>query len=82
MKKILILFVMAFGLMSFGSSELITNQNELPGVCCTATLIIDGEPGPSATSCINGVAGPETINLVCKMAKNKLMKELSIESAN
>jgi hypothetical protein len=81
-EKIIIFFVLTFSLMYFGSSELITNESEIPGVCCTAILIIDGEPGPSATSGINGVAGPETINLVCKMAKNKLIKELSIEPAN
>jgi len=64
--------------MSFSSGELSTNKSELPGVCCTATLVIDGEPGPSATACIDGVAGPATINVVCKIAKNKLKKELSI----
>ncbi|WP_339752783.1 hypothetical protein [uncultured Winogradskyella sp.] len=77
MKKILVLFVLAFSLMSFTSNKLITNKSELPQVCCKATLIINGEPGPSATACVNGVSGPETINLVCKMAKNKLMKELT-----
>lgn len=82
MKRILFLFVLAFSLMSFSGNDLIKFESELQQVCCTATLIINGEPGPSATACISGVAGPETISLVCTMARNKLFKELSIEPGN
>lgn len=80
MKKILVLFVLAFGLMSFSDNELITSDYEQSQVCCTATVIINGEPGPSATACVNGVAGPETINLVCKMARNAVLKKLEAEN--
>lgn len=80
MKKILVLFVLAFGLMSFSDSELMASNCEQSQVCCTATVIINGEPGPSATACINGVAGPETISLVCKMAKNAVLKKLEPEN--
>ncbi|MGB6269005.1 MAG: hypothetical protein WBF67_08350 [Olleya sp.] len=79
MKKLIFLFVLSLGFMSFSSNEIIENEKQI-STCCTATLIINGEPGPSATAFVSGI-GPETSKLACSLATSKLAQQLSI-SAN
>ena len=74
MKKILILFVLVFGLMSFGKINFESTQIQ---TCCTATLLVNGVPIESATACINGI-GPETSALACSAARGALKEKLQI----
>ena len=66
--------------MSFSNDRIIEDEKQI-STCCTATLIINGEPVSSATACVNGI-GPETTALACGLAKNKLKKNLEISSSN
>jgi hypothetical protein len=74
MKKLCLVFALCLGLMSF--SENSEEKKEQIQTCCTATLVVNGEPVASATQCINGI-GPETSALACAAATGKLKKQLA-----
>lgn len=76
MKKLIVLIVLVFGLMSFnGNSIEIESQIQ---TCCTVTALQNGVPVESATACINGI-GPETTSLACSIAKGEVKKLLGIQ---
>jgi hypothetical protein len=85
MKKLVFLPIMALALMSATTKSYTSNgetiftiEESLIEVCCTATYYVDGEPQGSATQCLNGI-GPETQALACRMAQQKVIKELGLE---
>ncbi|MEZ4856936.1 MAG: hypothetical protein R2812_10730 [Gelidibacter sp.] len=80
MKKIVFLFVLALGLMSFTSSNNLAKENVLQGqTCCYVAITYNGEPAGSVSACIPG-SGPTATTLAC-LAANKKAK-LKVQELN
>lgn len=74
MKKFLILFVLAFGLLSFSSSEKLNDSNSnVFTMCCSIQVTYLGEPAGAITKCIAG-DGVEAGRLACILAKDAAKK--------
>ncbi len=72
MKKLIFLFVMALGLMSFGGNEKLVSKEKTETLieCCTAYVQYQGQTVEAFTECSSG-SGPIANNLACSAANSE-----------